>query len=298
MAFKISGNTVIDDNRQVVLVGIATIGSGSSAVTFTDSGNTTVGSGITINVDSGDVSIGGTIFIGNFSVSPVIINYSPGIGSTSISSTTDITLTFNNGIEFVSGATTSLTIGLTTTAGAATYTYSTDSPNVSINRNVLTITQPPTGYFGGIPEGLYDFQIDPTPVEGLLYEGGYVICVDAGSRCAWLIAPPSAELGRDWFGRTDANTCAETVTGYSGWFIASSTQWQNPGYSCRTNWPFNPGTYWTNTQLPSQGTEAYYINMSTGTLGSCQPNDQAYSGPGNAGTPVGRNVRSFRCITY
>jgi len=320
MSFKISGNTVIDNDRQVIIAGIATIGSGSSAVTFTDSGNTRVGSGITINVDSGNVSIGGTLSIGNFSVSPTIINYNPGIGSTSVSTLTNIQLSYSHGIQFVSGATTSLTIGLTTTAGDATYTYSVTDPKVSINRNVLTIAPPnvgyvaggtyyvtiPTGYieatvfndtFAGIPKGLYYFQTDPTPIEGQLFEGGYVICVDTSNSCAWIVAPPTAQLSRNWFDRNDASTCAQTVTGVSGWFIASCGQWQNPGFSCRTNWPFNPGTYWTNTAIPNQGQDAYYINMSTGTLGSCFP-DEGYSGPGKVGTPVTRNVRSFRCVSY
>ena len=322
MAFKISGTTVIDDNCQIIAAGIATIGSGSSATILTDSGVSSIGAGITMDVTAGNVSIAGTIDIASFAVTSNITGLIPSNGSTIVSVSTSITITYDKAIQFVSAGTTSLTIGVSTLAGDVAYTYDKDSDRLDIQRNVLTIL-PPTivaygagdtifirippdflepNSFSGTPEtiadGAYSFTFDPTPIEGQIYQGGYVICVDAGSSCAWTIAPPSAQLGRDWFSRNDANTCAQTVTGYSGWFIASASQWQNPGYSCRANWPYNPGTYWTNTQIPTQATEAYYINMSTGTLGSCWPNDNAYSGPGNAGTPAGRNVRSFRCISY
>jgi hypothetical protein len=331
MSLKITGNTVINNSRNLSITGVTTVGVGTQIITI-DSEAVTIGTGITFNIGSQDIIMSGIFTSGGpIPLAPTITSFNPGAGTTDIAASVlgaGVTFVFNYPMDVVSGATTTVVWqyesvpGIRTAfesvgVGSTSIEFSSDSLCVTFKigypidtKNSCIYPVIPNGFFCALGFGCYpglntvgaaqtySIKRRGDLVPGQLYEGGYVICVDTVSACAWVVAPPSAELGRDWFSRGDASTCAQTVTGYSGWFIASSTQWQNPGYSCRTNWPFNPGTYWTNTQLPSQGTEAYYINMSTGTLGSCQPNDQAYSGPGNAGTPVGRNVRSFRCVSY
>ena len=334
MSFKISGNTVIDGDSNLNITGIATIGSGSSAISI-GSTQVTVGTGITFDLINQNLEINGTLS-GGITLQPSIQSFAIAAGTTDISREqlgAGLTFVFDYPMDVVSGATTTISMlyedpsypGIRTGfesvgIGSTFIEYSADGKCVTLKLSIDAYGEEtknnyiypviPDGFFCTFGFGCYPglnavgvaqtYRVGRRAdlIPGQIFEGGYVICVDTGAACAWVIAPPTAQLGRNWFDRNDANTCAQTVTGYGGWFIATSSQWQNPGYSCRANWPYNPATYWTNHEIPTQSPDAYYINMSTGTLGSCWPLGDGYSGPGNNGKPVGRNVRSFRCVTY
>lgn len=138
-----------------------------------------------------------------------------------------------------------------------------------------------------------------TPALGSLYQGGYVFCITTGPNVIWMVAPYAAEVvPGDWADRNTANSCAQTVTGYSGWFVPSLTQMAT-SHACKIYWDyirppfFNPygeygSWYWTNTGYNID--DAYDWNMNCPTT----------SGAGHimfksAGTG---SVRSFRTVSY
>jgi hypothetical protein len=113
--------------------------------------------------------------------------------------------------------------------------------------------------------------------------GGQVICTSSGT--AWIVAPRCAQVGRTWANRDDAVTSAISLTSpFTGWFIPTATQLQNPGYCCRTYWDlFFSTDYWSSTEF--NATHAYCVRFTNG----------------NANYSVKTNtvcVRAFRCITY
>jgi hypothetical protein len=65
MAIKISGTTVIDDSRNIN-VGIATVGSGNSAITLSE--NNFSGIGITFNLPTGNCNCIGIVTSGGLSI--------------------------------------------------------------------------------------------------------------------------------------------------------------------------------------------------------------------------------------
>ena len=112
---------------------------------------------------------------------------------------------------------------------------------------------------------------------------GFLICKTGGT--AWIVAPFCTQVSRIWTQRDDAITCANALSGHSGtWFIPTSAQLQNPGYTCRTYWDsFASAFYWSSTE--SNATCAYIVSITNGTATfACK-------------TPA-RYVRAFRCVTY
>jgi hypothetical protein len=115
--------------------------------------------------------------------------------------------------------------------------------------------------------------------------GGYLICKSGG--LAWIVAPSSTEVARTWYCRNDALTTANT-TGYSGWFIPTCDQIQNPGFVCRTYWDSISNTYyWTSTES-STNYAWYYLMCGAGGFAPFSFNCKAST----------RCVRAFRCVTY
>lgn len=107
MAIKINNTTVIDDNRNISSVGVATIGSGSSITTINgNTGIVNVGTGITINGVSGNISIAGTLTAAGFNIPVSITSFNPANSSTSI----------NRGLSFID-FTFNQSVGLGTTTG-------------------------------------------------------------------------------------------------------------------------------------------------------------------------------------
>jgi len=117
---------------------------------------------------------------------------------------------------------------------------------------------------------------------GLYFGGGYVIC--KASSVSWIVAPRCAEVSTSFCFRGLANTTANTCTGCTGWFVPSSAQLPNPGYTCRTYWDcFTPGLYLSDTSAGY--TSAWAVNFSTGASSLVTRTDSF-------------RVRSFRCVTY
>jgi len=117
---------------------------------------------------------------------------------------------------------------------------------------------------------------------------GYLICKSGG--VAWLIAPQSYAVSRTWYCRDDAAISSQTITGCSGWFVPTCTQFQNPGYTCKTYWDPTPGgvNYWTSTEISANYAVSSYLNGNTGNF--------------NPNNPRSKNciftIRAFRCVTY
>ena len=119
--------------------------------------------------------------------------------------------------------------------------------------------------------------------------GGFLICKAGG--VAWVVSPRSAEVSRGWYSRTDANTTAQSVTGCTGWFIPTCTQFQNPGHLCRSFWGpspclSSPAKYWSSTPVANPySVQAYTLNFPHGCI----------SNESRSGVCC---VRAFRCVTY
>ena len=113
---------------------------------------------------------------------------------------------------------------------------------------------------------------------------GRLICKAGG--VAWVIAPDITQLSRTWYCKEDAVTTAKEVTGSVGWFIPSSGQLQNPGYTCRTQWDsFSSAYYWSSTECTGNASNACNVNFNNGCA--------CYSGKN-----LTCCVRAFRLVTY
>ena len=111
---------------------------------------------------------------------------------------------------------------------------------------------------------------------------GRLICKAGG--VAWVIAPDITQLSRTWYCREDAVTTAKEVTGSVGWFIPSSGQLQNPGYTCRTQWDsFSSTFYWSSTEVIATNACGVFFN---GGGASSLNKGSVYC------------VRAFRLVTY
>ena len=111
--------------------------------------------------------------------------------------------------------------------------------------------------------------------------GGYIICCNGGT--AWVIAPASTEVSRNWFDREDAITTAEAQAACGDWFIPNCIQAQNPGSTCVSYWDQVSNTwYWT-----SSGFTPFNLGFNPPT-GSLRFHPSTYV----------NCVRAFRCVTY
>ena len=138
------------------------------------------------------------------------------------------------------------------------------------------------------------------PVGTTLADGSRLICKAGG--VAWFVAPASTQIGSQWAGgqynsTAVGNKCCVSEWGVLGsclsarrynpteWFVPSSAQLQNPGYTCRTNWGFCSNYYWSSTETNfntawatdfTDGSTFNFFGKTEGTF--C--------------------VRAFRCVTY
>jgi hypothetical protein len=113
-------------------------------------------------------------------------------------------------------------------------------------------------------------------------DGGNTICISGG--IAWIVAPASSEVIRDWYSRNDAVTTATNCTSATGWFIPNCCQLKNPGYECRTYWDsYTTSNYWSNTQRDTH--IVWNVNFGNGSdvFGYKTFNARA---------------RAFRCVIY
>lgn len=125
----------------------------------------------------------------------------------------------------------------------------------------------------------------PPPISrvplGTDIEGGKLICRQ--SNVAWIVAPINSEVSRCFGLINDAVTCAQQVTGCTGWFVPNINQLQNPGYTCRSYWDYSLSTYWSTS---TSGLTRFALT---------------FTGDGTSwGTRSGCTfcVRAFRCVTY
>ena len=146
-------------------------------------------------------------------------------------------------------------------------------------------------FLGGDVSGAFSLEIisDNITVKGSLSSlgawagGGQVICTSGGT--AWIVAPRCAEVSRIWGDREDAVLTANSLTSpFTGWFIPTSAQFQNPGYTCKVYWDLgSSATYWSSTEF--NATFASRVNFPSGAT-SANNKTFVYC------------VRAFRCITY
>jgi hypothetical protein len=268
MAIKVSGTTVIDDNRNAN-VGIAT---------FT-----------------------------GLNVPPVPITFSPAIGATNVEFASNIIITFDQPItkgtgnitlrSGSAGGTAFSTIGVSSSSVTINGGEVTIDPPSNIGLGVTTFVVVDAGAFSGITTtsvnaliNTYSFTTIATiPLNlGDSYEGGFLIC--RASPLRWVVSPRSAEVSRSWNSIGDANTRAQAVSGCTGWFVPTISQLQNPGYLCRSFWGPSPcysSCYWSSTQI--NGHKAGAMNFNTGFV----------YGPLSINFKFTTNcVRAFRCVTY
>ena len=267
MPYQVSGTTVIDINRNI------------NAVTGTFTA---------------------------LSVAPKVVTFSPASGATNISSSTNIIITFDQliqkgtgNITIRSGSSTGSVIGDNTIAvssGAVTISGNqvTIDPPSNIGSGVLTFVVIPIGAFCGITTDSknavidnYSFTTQSVPTLGSSYEGGFVICLASPYR--WVVSPYSAQVYRTWYGRADANTRAQQVSGCTGWFVPGIYALQNPGFVCRTYWGpaapcFDTNGYWSNDQGSSYSSGCGMHFSSGGSWSRSKPSNY--------------RVRAFRQISY
>jgi hypothetical protein len=113
--------------------------------------------------------------------------------------------------------------------------------------------------------------------------GGHVIC--KASSTAWIVAPGCSEVSRTWYCIDDAVTTANAcATPFTGWFVPTISQLQNPGYTCRTYWDlFSSARYWSSTEYTATNAcPLLFTNGNTFTRNKTEAHC----------------VRSFRCVTY
>ena len=229
---------------------------------------------------------------------PTLSSVSPGIGSTNVSLDTNVVFTFDKNIRAGVGTITLRTVsaGGTITesydvTSSARLTFSTSTltidptSNLALNTNFYVVV-PNNAVAGYAGINTYNFTTENVPPLGSSYEGGFLICCSSPTR--WVVSPYSAEVGRNWYSRNDANTTAQSVSGCTGWFVPTISQLQNPGYCCRSFWGPSPcfssaPHYWSSTE--NNATNACLVRFDTGNAGS---NNKAFS----------FCVRAFRCVTY
>jgi len=298
MAIKISGTTVINDDSNIINVGVVTVGTGGT------DGKIQVGTGATIH-GSGDVAIAGTVYAFDVVLPLKIDGFDPGDGATNVSPSSDIRISFNKAISIGStgyvfikdGSNTILdTLSVGSTQISRTdvnktlvITPSSDftKGTISVANTITTVVQASfidNAEFTGINTtgGTdYSFEIE-TVALGDAYEGGYFICSAGGVQ--WIVAPSTTEVSRSWHARNDAITTANASAACGDWFVPSIGQLQNPGYTCRIYWDSYSSTqYWSNQQYHFY--TAYAVNLANGSNGG--------AGPG-----ASLCVRAFRCVSY
>jgi hypothetical protein len=263
MAIKVSGTTVIDNNRNIS---------------------------------------GSTLTATRLDVKPVPITFSPALGAAGVAPDSNIIITFDQQVSKgtgnitlrsgSAGGTVLQTIGVSSSIVTISGSVVTIDP--SVNLGVATFVVVDAGAFSGITStsvndiiNTYSFTTGAPSVElGASYEGGYLIC--KASPLRWVVSPYSAEVSRDWYSRNDANTRAQAVSGCTGWFVPTGSQLINPGYLCRSFWGpspcYSPTFYWSSTEFGAN--DACIVNFNYGNEGYTYGKTNTYC------------VRSFRCVTY
>jgi len=132
------------------------------------------------------------------------------------------------------------------------------------------------------PQAAEEYRIQVSSLGDQMIRGGYLICRTGGG-VAWIVAPVSSEVSRNWHSRNDAVTTATNCTLATGWFVPTIGQLQDPGYCCKIYWDlYSSANYWSSSER--NGLSAYMIYSS------------GYSTDLNK--EGGYCVRAFRCVIY
>ena len=100
---------------------------------------------------------------------------------------------------------------------------------------------------------------------------GFFICCGPGT-AKWFAGPSEACLAvRSFLTSGDAVTVANASLGACGWFIPSSSQWQNPAFCCKIYWGNDTNAYWSTTSTGGYS-RGLYVSMSDGSTGDAQKN--------------------------
>lgn len=116
---------------------------------------------------------------------------------------------------------------------------------------------------------------------GTCIEGGNLVYKSGG--IAWIANPAAACIRCVWTSRANAITCSQTVTGCTGWFIPTCSQYKSPIWGGRQYICSAPGAYWTDTE--STSTHAWIAYGSGPTVNALQKT-RSYG------------IRAFRCVSY
>ena len=256
-------------------------------------------SGITVIDDNRNIS-GSTLTATRLDVKPVPITFSPAIGANVIN-TSNIIITFDQPVSKgtgnitlrsgSAGGTVLQTIGVSSSIVTISGGVVTIDPPENIDTGITTFVVVDAGAFIGLTTTSTSALIDTYSFTtasltlGSSYEGGYLIC--GASPLRWVVSPYSAEVSRNWASRNDANTRAQSVSGCTGWFVPTKSQLQNPGYLCRSFWGPSPSCsnapYWAGET--ASGENSHLVSLSDGGTGGTSINSVFC-------------VRSFRCVTY
>ena len=292
MSIKVSGTTVISDSRNLTSVGVATVGSGNSAVILNgNSGITNIGSGVTINGNTGDMIISGILTVGQLSFPIEVTSFSPAIGATNVGFGTNIILTLN---QFVGLGTTGF-LEIKTGSGTVVETIYPSDSNVTLTNGSTVLEINPSSTYPSLVEifpvmssefivgndaftGIntvgtgvtYSFTTKPVAL-GDAFGGGFLICQAGGTR--WIVAPSSTQVARFWAtAMTDSVNLANAQAACGDWFVPDCAQLQNPGCTCVAYWDgaqtSNSGSaYFSNEISPGYGGNAVYsINLGNGSV--------------------------------
>jgi hypothetical protein len=295
MAIQVNGCTVIDDDRNIVNAGDIRVGL------------------VTITGSNGNIQTSGTITGAGYSVSGVGFTAFPGAGTTVTPvETASIILSFPTSVTRGTG-----TVTLRTGSAGGTIVKSYDAataPEITVLNNTWAVSVASTTYtsFGAspiLPAGQQIFLVIPsTAIAGFVglnttgadsysfntravanlgqaVEGGFLICKAGGTQ--WIVAPSASQVSRSWYNRCDANIRAQQVSGFSGWFVPTCLQLQNPGFICRVYWDAYccAANYWSNSDSSAGCATPVYFNQGN-FAGS-----QGYKS-------IVHCVRSFRCVSY
>jgi len=271
-----------------------------TATSFSGSGANLTGIANTANIRSDTITVG-VLTATRLDVPPVPITFSPAIGATGVSESSNIIITFDQQITKGTG---NITLRENSAGGTAFSTIGVSSSSVTISGGAVTIDPPSNigfavttfvvvdaGAFAGITTtsvnaliNTYSFATVALNL-GDSYEGGFLIC--KASPLRWVVSPYSAEVTRTWYLREDANTTAQSVSGCTGWFIPTCGQLQNPGYCCRSFWGPSPcyssTWYWSSSEC-----NAYFGCIVSLLNATFSGSDKTWS----------YCVRAFRCVTY
>ena len=90
--------------------------------------------------------------------------------------------------------------------------------------------------------------------------GGFLVYRNGGS--AWIVAPSSTEVSRDWYSRDDAATTANANAACGDWFIPNCNQMQTIGAAYKSYWDHNSGLYWTSSEYDGSFARVFCLQTS------------------------------------